>query len=266
MAASIAQTEGVFVPIKASYCSMSDLSVKKILLATDFSAASDAAFHESLHLCSEFGASLYILNVFEYANGSPPESGGLLLDLDSFYKDAKLSLDVLIDTARQDGVPCEGTIISGLAHAVILNTSASQSCDLIVLGTRAIRGFERLVFGSNAEAVLRNSNRPVFTVGPQAGRHRANSPPNNGIAIFATDFHVATAEAIGYAALFARNLDLPLHCLHVLPKGLEGDAPKPQLELVLTEALRHPYGGGRHGTALSCLCGHLWQRNLKRSC
>lgn len=238
-------TRGVELESEVSGSSMqnamtiSDLTVKNILLATDFSAASTAAFTESLNLCKHFGASLYILNVFEYTNCAPPESGGLLLELDGFYKDAELALYDLIETARQNGVPCEGIIANGLSHETILDTLALQACNLVVLGTRAIHGFERLVFGSTAEGVIRNSRRPVLTVGPQAARAKVGALQQAGIAIFATDFHVATAEAIGLAALFARTLNLSLHCLHVLPRGLGGDKPVLPVLQVITEALKH---------------------------
>jgi nucleotide-binding universal stress UspA family protein len=212
-------------------------AVKKILLATNFSAASTAAFHESLYLCRTFGASLYILHVFEYTSGSPTESGGLLFELDALYKNAKLSLDILIDTARQNAVPCEGTITNGISHQAILDSLSSQSCDLVVLGTRAIHGFERLVFGSTAEAVIRHSRSSVLTIGPKAGESKVGDFPQHGIAVFATDFHDATRKTIALAALFARTLRLSLHCLHVLPRVLDGHNP-PVLQ-VTTEALKH---------------------------
>ena len=46
---------------------------------------------------------------------------------------------------------------------------AEKEIDLAVLGTNALHGFERLVFGSTAEAVLRKSPCPVLTVGPRVG-------------------------------------------------------------------------------------------------
>jgi hypothetical protein len=49
---------------------------KIVLLATDFSAASHAAFQTALCVCTELGASLLILHVFDYANAVPPETGG----------------------------------------------------------------------------------------------------------------------------------------------------------------------------------------------
>jgi nucleotide-binding universal stress UspA family protein len=220
-----------------------NVAPKKLLLATDFSVASAAAFRASLSLCDQFGASLYVLHVVEGANCAFPEGGGLLVDLDSSYRDAAVSVGVLIDEARKAGVACEGTLVTGRTHDSILDVLSSQSCDLVVLGTRAIRGFERLVFGSTAEAVIRNALRPVLTVGPQAGSQPLHNHLSVGIALFATDFHVVTTEAIRYAALFAKTMKLPLHCLHVLPRGLEGDVFGTRISSVITEALKHLVAG-----------------------
>jgi nucleotide-binding universal stress UspA family protein len=220
-----------------------DVAAKKLLLATDFSAASAAAFRTSLSLCDQFGASLYVLHVVDSASCSRPESGGLLIDLDSFYRDAAVSVGALIDEARRAGVACEGALVTGRAHNGILDVLNSQSCDLVVLGTRAIRGFEHLVFGPTAEAVIRNGRRPVLTVGPQAGSQVLHNNPSAGIALFATDFHAVTTEAIRYAALFAKTMNLPLHCLHVLPRGIEGDVSRRKISSVITDALRHLVAG-----------------------
>ena len=56
-------------------------SFNRLLVATDFSPASQAAFRTALDNCSALGASLVILHVFEYAEPAPPETGGLLIEL-----------------------------------------------------------------------------------------------------------------------------------------------------------------------------------------
>jgi hypothetical protein len=55
----------------------------------------------------------------------------------------------------------------------------------------------------------------------------------------ATAEHVATIEAIALASLFARTLNLSLHCLHVLPRGLDDHKPNPPVFQVITEAFKH---------------------------
>ncbi len=213
-------------------------SFNKVLLATDFSAASQAAFQTALDVCTAFQASLSILHVFEYANAIPPETGGQLLEFDSFYESARSSLDRLVQEARRSGVACEATLGSGIPSVTIRETITSNAVDLAIRGTNALHGFERLVFGSTAEVVLRKASCPVLTVGPQA----SNAPRADQIkspVVFATDFHLTTTHAICYAAAICKATRSPLHCLHVLPRTLEG-GPRRHITLqIMTEALKH---------------------------
>lgn len=211
----------------------------RVLLATDFSAASRAAFQAARVLCLSFQAHLYILNVFEYANANPPESGGMLLELDNFYHDAEQCLDDLIQEARRSGIECDGKIGSGTSHSAILETAETEHIDVIALGTRSIHGFERLVFGSTAEAVLRAANCPVFTVGPRAVLQEPRDDGRPGTVVFATDFHDTTTEALEIAASFCTSMNLALHCLHVLPRGVEDSFHKGIIPVIITEALHH---------------------------
>jgi nucleotide-binding universal stress UspA family protein len=213
-------------------------SFHKVLLATDFSAASQAAFQTALDVCTAFRASLSILHVFEYANAIPPETGGQLLELDSFYERARSSLDRLVQEARRSGVACEATMGSGIPSVTIRETITSNAIDLAILGTNALHGFERLVFGSTAEVVLRKASCPVLTVGPQA----ANAPTADQIkspVVFATDFHLTTTHAICYAAAICKATRSPLHCLHVLPRSLEGGSRRHITLQIMTDALKH---------------------------
>jgi nucleotide-binding universal stress UspA family protein len=222
-------------------------SFNKVLLATDFSAASQAAFQTALDVCTAFQASLSILHVFEYANAVPPETGGQLLGFDSFYESARGSLDCLVREARRSGVVCEATMGSGIPSVTIRKTITSNAIDLAILGTNALHGFERLVFGSTAEVVLRKASCPVLTVGPQA----ANAPRADQIkspVVFATDFHLITTHAICYAAAICKVTRSPLHCLHVLPRTLEGGSRRHITLQIMTEALKQM--ANESGTAI----------------
>jgi K+-sensing histidine kinase KdpD len=95
-----------------------------------------------------------------------------------------------------------------------------------------------------------SGRRPVLTVGPQAGSQLRHNSPGAGIALFVTDFHVVTTEAIRYAALFAKTMNLPLHCLHVLPRGIEGDVSRCRISAVITDALKHLVAGSNLGPLL----------------
>jgi nucleotide-binding universal stress UspA family protein len=211
-------------------------SIKNVLLATDFSAASQAAFQTALGVCTELGASLLILHVFEYDDAVSPDTRGRLVEIDSSYESAQNSLADLSRVARRTGVTCSTIMASGVASERILKTITSQEIDLAVLGTNALHGFERLVFGPTAEAVLRKALCPVLTVGPQAS-DAAKEGQLGGPVVFATDFHLTTTCAVRNAAFFCQATRSPLHCLHVLPRTLEGAAMSHIIPQILTEAL-----------------------------
>ncbi len=123
----------------------------------------------------------------------------------------------------------------GLPSLAILDTIRAESIDLAILGTNALHGFERLVFGSTAEAIIRNADCPVYTVGPRA----AKAIHENGPVVFATDFNLVTTGAIRYAAALSKVYDCPLHCLHVLPRNTEGTSANRTIPAIMRGALKH---------------------------
>jgi nucleotide-binding universal stress UspA family protein len=212
-------------------------SFHRLLVATDFSAASQAAFRTGLETCTAVGASMVILHVFEYAEAAPPETGGLLLELQSLREQCGNTLEEMRQEAERAGVTCETVLATGIAPSVILDLIPEKEIDLAVLGTNALHGFERLIFGSTAEAVLRKSPCPVLTVGPRVGSC-TNACKHDGPVIFATDFDFTTIHAIRYAACFANLSQAPLHCLHVLPRTLEAGSQSEIVPAIMSEALQ----------------------------
>jgi nucleotide-binding universal stress UspA family protein len=216
----------------------SALSFSKVLLATDFLPASQAAFQVALRVCTELKASLSILHVLEDPYVPSSEPGGQFFELDSIYQTDRRALDDLREAAQLAGVPCETNIVNGTASLAILEAVSLRNADLVVLGTSALHGFERLVFGSTAEAILREAPCPVLTVGPQVSE-LAMANQLEGPVIFATDFHRMTTPAIRYAEPFCMASKSPLHCLHVLPRALESKSPNKIVPMIMTEALHH---------------------------
>jgi len=212
-------------------------SFNRLLVATDFSPASEAALRIALDNCSALGASLVILHVFEHAEPGQPETGGLLIELQALRERCADTLEEMRRQAEQAGVPCETILEAGVAPSLILDVIETKSIDLVVLGTNPLHGFERLVFGSTAEAVLRKANCPVLTVGPRVTQCAKACTPDGPI-IFATDFDFTTIHAIRYAARFANLKEAPLHCLHVLPRTLEAGSQCEIVPSIMSEALQ----------------------------
>jgi nucleotide-binding universal stress UspA family protein len=214
----------------------SALTFSKVLLATDFSPASQAAFQVALHVCTELRASLSILHVLEEPYVPSSEPGGQFFESERIYQTDKRALDDLRHAAQLAGVPCETNMVNGTASLAIMEAISAQSADLVVLGTSALHGFERLVFGSTAEAILREAPCPVLTVGPQVSESAIESH-REGPIIFATDFHRMTTHAVRYAEPFCIASKSPLHCLHVLPRALESSPPSEVVPMIMAEAL-----------------------------
>ena len=212
-------------------------SFDRLLVATDFSAASQAAFRTALDACITFRASLLILHVFEYSEMAPPESGGLLLELQGHCENCRETLEDMRQQAIRAGVECDTLLESGNAAACILEAIDAKNVDLAILGTRALHGFERLIFGSTAETVLRGAPCPVLTVGPRV-ENCSRACQCEGPIVFATDFDFTTMHAIRFAAGFANLTGAPLHCLHVLPRTLEGGSHCEIVPGIMSEALQ----------------------------
>jgi nucleotide-binding universal stress UspA family protein len=68
------------------------------------------------------------------------------------------------DTLRREGFEPTTSVLVGNAGPTILDYAADWDADLVILGTHGRHGVERLVFGSVAEAVVRQAGCPVETV------------------------------------------------------------------------------------------------------
>jgi nucleotide-binding universal stress UspA family protein len=212
-------------------------SFDRLLVATDFSAASQAACRTAIDTCLALRASLVILHVFR-----PPEAGDQAPDGQSpeskaLYDKCLDSLAELRRQAVQAGVDCEAILGSGNPTATILETIAAKKIDLAIMGTSALHGLERIVFDSTTEAVLRKAPCPVLTVGPHA-MNSEKALQSVGPVIFATDFHFTTIHAMRFAACFSQLTASPLHCLHVMPRTLEACTQCQVVPSIMSEALQ----------------------------
>lgn len=71
------------------------------------------------------------------------------------------------------GVEAEGRVVVGYATDEILKTAAKENCDIIVMGTHGRKGIDRILFGSVAEKVVKESTVPVLTIRPHGVTDKA---------------------------------------------------------------------------------------------
>jgi nucleotide-binding universal stress UspA family protein len=217
-------------------------SFDRLLVATDFSAASHAACQTAIDTCIALRASLVILHVFQPIKSNPPETdgreaGGEAREAQAHYDACLGALEAIRRQAVQAGVDCEAILGSGNTTATILDTISKKKINLAILGTSALHGLERIVFDSTTETVLRQATCPVLTVGPRA-MYPEKALQSDGPVIFATDFHFITIHALRFAACFSQLTVSPLHCLHVMPRTLEACTQCQVVPDIMSEALQ----------------------------
>ena len=139
--------------------------VARILLPTDFSPASRAAYPEAVARAKSSGATVVLLNVVDVLPLMPIEGGVAPVYRDGFLADAKRSMKK--ELRRFRGIRVRPVVAEGPPADEILRQVKKQECGLIVMGSHGRRGFARWLLGSVAERVLRGSACPVMVVKPK---------------------------------------------------------------------------------------------------
>lgn len=138
----------------------------KILVATDGSPYSDKALDAAIVLAKAFNSTLYIIHVVEedkvaLAASTMPVMANLIEDMVRIGNEI---LNKAKDKAINAGVKAEVILARGNAADKILETADNLNVDLIVVGSRGLRGLARFLLGSVSEKVVRHSNRPVMVI------------------------------------------------------------------------------------------------------
>lgn len=195
------------------------LTLKKILLATDFSDTAEERVEYAFELARRSRAELHVL----YADVLHGEPYVELESRPATEEAALAEIDRLTaKAAERYEVRLKKTVERNVTPApAILDYAAEHDVDLIIVGTHGRRGVRRLVLGSVAEDVLRLAKCPVLAIRPVKREDAAR--PKIGVLesiLVPIDFSTHSADALAYAkelaALFGARLDL----LHVVEETL----------------------------------------------
>lgn len=135
---------------------------KKILVPTDFEAASKRAMEVAAILATQFESAVTLFHAYDLP--VPPYIEGFAWPALDFAAAAQTAVDQALVAARKLYPGTDAVLMPGAAAFEILETIKKGSFDLVVMGTHGRRGFDRLLLGSVAERVLRQSPVPVLTV------------------------------------------------------------------------------------------------------
>lgn len=144
--------------------------VKNILFPVDLSEASPKLVPWAKMLAEKTGAHLHLLFVartfehFSMAGLVPYDDVGEFHD--QLVKGAEKTLAGFVANYLPD-TPVTTCITSGYPAEEILEYAKSRHIDMIIMGTHGRKGVERIIFGSVAEHVVKNSPVPVVTAKPR---------------------------------------------------------------------------------------------------
>ena len=145
------------------------ITLKNILVATDFSEPSDAALTYARALARNFKATLHVLHVVGNVSSSVYATEGYVAALPELQQEledaARKQLDDLLIDNDERPLPTRPVLITSNAPAAtIVEYAKRETIDLIVAGTHGRGAVAHLLMGSVAERVVRTAPCPVLTV------------------------------------------------------------------------------------------------------
>lgn len=190
------------------------LTLKNILLLTDFSEASELAVPFAIAIAREFESKVYAMHVLtpiRLAYASPQSAAAAIEGLE---EGAKAGMQ-LVD-AQLVGVPHETMLVRGESVWPSVE-QALRECevDLLIVGTHGRTGAVKLLLGSVAEEIFRRAKVPVLTIGPSVIRGIHGGGQFHRV-LFATDFSKEARAAEPYATSMAQENQARLLLLHVM--------------------------------------------------
>jgi len=194
-----------------------DIHVKSVLIATDFSEASEKAARHALAIARHYGAKLYLAHVVSSLGFTIVGPDAVNLATEIVWRDARELENRLVQSGALSGLSHEVIVRQGNVWDELDKIIDQEKIELVIIGTHARRGMGKLLLGSVAEHIFRYAGCLVLTVGPGSLQ---DSPVGSGRAIrpflFATDFSEASLRALPYAISAANHFETKLVLLNVM--------------------------------------------------
>jgi nucleotide-binding universal stress UspA family protein len=195
------------------------MSIRRILVPTDFSPHADGALQHAAALAQRLSANLHLLHAYDvgFAVAFPEQVVLPPEFIDSVRTSALAQLDRVAIGLSDRGIVSQTHASPLPAVGAILDLAESLPADLIAIGTRGLSGIKHVLLGSVAERTMRLAPCPVLTV-------RADVPtaPPSGTIVVPVDLSPASHHAVRYARELGSALGKPtivlVHAFHLPPE------------------------------------------------
>ncbi len=225
----------------------------RILVPTDFSDYAANAMRYAIALAQTYEGSLRLVHVLDVrvlddAPSASIKKDAKRHDVDRARAEAEQRLKALMEECKTEGVQAEYQVAEGRPVSEIKRLAAELECDLVIVATHGHSGFDRFVFGSVCDQIVRESPVPVLSVCPPEDELTGEITPPVRIdrIMFPTDFSDFSKSILPYAVSLCHELNSGLVLFHaaempvLLPEFmLEESAPaQADIEEYAREALQ----------------------------
>ncbi|HEX4546371.1 MAG TPA: universal stress protein, partial [Candidatus Acidoferrum sp.] len=195
-----------------------DASLKAVLVASDFSEASQKPVRHAVGIARHFHAKFYLAHVVSSIGLTIAGADAVELATSAAQRDVEQLERRLAESGALVGLSHEFIVRQGEIWKELEAIIREKQVELVVIGTHGRQGIEKLVLGSVAEQIFREADGLVLSVGP----HSLSDAPlerTDGTRsfLFPTDFSEASTHALPHAISFSNHFGARLVLLHVAP-------------------------------------------------
>ena len=141
-----------------------DVPFQRIVCPVDFSPASSCAVNYAVTLAQEGDAAITLVHSIDIAPELREYALWARIDVNAIRAVALKRLRDLVPESARNYCTIHTELTEGRPHRDVLRLAAEYQADLIVMGAHGRGATDRLVFGSNTYAVIRDAACPVLTV------------------------------------------------------------------------------------------------------
>jgi nucleotide-binding universal stress UspA family protein len=145
------------------------VEIRRILVPVDFSEVAPILAKWAKGFAKQLNAKIILTYILEDLSTYE----GIFVDLktlteleNTLYEGAKKSMEDFLKEHFSDFPDVEPVLEKGDVVETILRVTQEKGADFIVIGTHGRKGLDRILFGSVAEGVVKNSPIPVVTINP----------------------------------------------------------------------------------------------------
>jgi nucleotide-binding universal stress UspA family protein len=215
------------------------LSIKKILVPTDFSDTGMLAVDHAAMLARLTKAEMILVHVLPL-NPYYFEIPEPVMLIDNRQELVKLVEQKLAHTAEKisigDSIHPTYQVTTGRVANEVMRIAQEEKADLIIMGTHGAKGFEELFIGSNAHKIVNLAPCPVLTIQEHA------KPIGFKTIVLPIDRSAHSREKVEVGITLAKIYGSGIHILGLLESSDEGEYDK--LQIVLDQVEHAVDNGG----------------------